>query len=398
MDVSESLAKLREEVDSPDLTNTLYELEEYYERKLWHQLTLSLTELFENESSKRHDLRKKIYNSLISQLVQSLNPIKVVDFLLASYENNDECLNKLLELKSKFVKNLESTYTRRTDELDSMINNDEAIVYINLQISRFYLISNQLEKADDILDNLNSKFEGTVNNDYNTKINSAFYLAKCQLYKIQANYNLYYLNGLLYLSTIDHQKLSIEEQQKLCYDLCMSALLGDKIYNFGELILHDILNTIKDSSYDWLYSLIISLNSGKLQEFNRFLSVGFQKSPFLAQYELFLKQKIIIMSLLELISLKPTTNKQLTFKEISEFTDTSLNEVEHLIIKCFSLDLIQGSINQIDEILTVTWLQPRILNLDQVKTLHAHLNKWNAQVGKLSKEVFNSGHALWASS
>ena len=74
------------------------------------------------------------------------------------------------------------------------------------------------------------------------------------------------------------------------------------------------------------------------------------------------------MALLELISTKSTTNKQLTFKEISEFTGTPLNDVEHLIIKCFSLNLIQGYINQLQELLIITWLQPRILNLNQVKT------------------------------
>lgn len=102
------------------------------------------------------------------------------------------------------------------------------------------------------------------------------------------------------------------------------------------------------------------------------------------------------MSLLELISMKSTTNKQLNFKEISEFTGTPVNDVEHLIIKCFSLNLIKGYINQIDEVLVVTWLQPRILNLDQVNVLYNHLCKWNGQVEGLAKEVHKNGGSIWA--
>ena len=34
------------------------------------------------------------------------------------------------------------------------------------------------------------------------------------------------------------------KKNKLRYELCIAALLGDKIYNFGELILHDIFQEI----------------------------------------------------------------------------------------------------------------------------------------------------------
>ena len=395
-DVYTVLSTLRLETESNDLINIFYQLEDYYERKLYHQLTLTLNEFYENPESKNNRLRIKIYDLFISQFSQKLNSIQVVDFLLASFEdNNEECLNKLLELKENFVKQLRNNYTNKS-EIEETINNDESIIYIDLQIARYYLILNNLEKSETILEYLNPKFESTFENEFSSKINSAFYLTKCQLYKINENYNLFYLNGLLYLSSIKNKSLSIEEQQLLCYDLCIAALLGDKIYNFGELLLHDILNCFKDSQYDWLYNLIHSLNSGNLKNFNKWLAIGFQKSRFLKTFEVFLKQKVIIMSLLELISMKSTTNKQLKFKEISEFTGTPVNDVEHLIIKCFSLNLIKGYINQIDEVLVVTWLQPRILNLDQVNVLYNHLCKWNGQVEELAKEVHKNGGSIWA--
>ena len=93
------------------------------------------------------------------------------------------------------------------------------------------------------------------------------------------------------------------------------------------------------------------------------------------------------MALLELISTKSTTNKRITFKEISEFTGTPVNDVEHLIIKCFSLKLIQGYINQIDQVLVITWLQPRILNLKQVHNLYTHLVEWDHKVEQLGNLV-----------
>ncbi|KAK6454621.1 26S proteasome regulatory particle [Scheffersomyces xylosifermentans] len=403
-DVSTVLATIRSETDSADLINILYQLEDFYERKLWHQLTLTLDTFYDPANVEvTPELKYKIYNLFIHQFASNLNPIKVVDFLLESFNNKpQDTLDNLLALKTQFIKELKREHNIKDEEdaeFKELVASDEAVIYANLQIARHYLLLDDLSASEEILGKLTDRFDSndSINNFDNAKINAAFYLARCELYRKTENYNLYYLNALLYLSSVDNN-LSEEEKVKLCYELCIAALLGDKIYNFGELILHDILEVIKDeaSPYNWLYHLIQNLNAGNLKEFNKWFAIALQRSPFLTKFDLFLKQKIIIMSLLELISLKPTTNKHLSFSEISEYTGTPVNDVEHLIIKCFSLDLIKGYINQIDEVLVVTWLQPRILNLDQVQVLHNHLLTWNSQLDKLSKEIYKNGGSIWA--
>lgn len=269
------------------------------------------------------------------------------------------------------------------------------MIYIDLQISRYYLYLNQFESSEQTMSKIELKFDN-LNNDLSAKINAAYYLTKSIEYKLHENYNAYYTNGLLFLSSVP--SLTSEEKVQLCYDLCIAAILGDKVYNFGELILHDILQEIAtdNSPYNWLYHLIQALNAGDLSQFNHWLSIAFTKSPQLQLHQVFIKQKIIIMALLELISTKSTTNKRITFKEISEFTGTPVNDVEHLIIKCFSLKLIQGYINQIDQVLVITWLQPRILNLKQVHNLYTHLVDWDHKVEQLGNLVYQSGGTVWA--
>ncbi|KAK6465149.1 26S proteasome regulatory particle [Scheffersomyces coipomensis] len=404
-DVSTLLASIRQEIESSELINILYELEDFYERKLWHQLTLKLDEFYYGDYVEiTNDLKAKINNLFISQFSSKLNPIKVVDFCLESFNGKPkETLDHLLDLKAQFINSIKKENNIREDddeELKNLVDNDESIIYVDLQAARYYVLLADINKAEEILNKLNEKFDtnDTINNFDNPKLNAAFYLTKCELYKETENYNSYYLNALLYLSSVENN-LKDNDKLELCYEICIAALLGDKIYNFGELILHDILNVISEesSSYFWLYNLIQNLNSGNISEFDKWLAIAYKKSPFLVKFEVFLKQKIIIMSLLELISIKSTTNKHLSFQEISGFTGTPVNDVEHLIIKCFSLDLIKGYINQIDEVLVVTWLQPRILNLDQVKVLHNHLIEWTSQLDKLSHEVHKNGGSIWAS-
>ncbi|KAL6021196.1 26S proteasome regulatory subunit [Candidozyma auris] len=397
-DVSTILAQLRSELESSDLIQIIYQLEDFYERKLWNQLTLALEELYQNPESSIGTLRQQIFSSFLSQFQNKLNQIKLVDFLLRSFDDDQVCYDKLIELKSSMVAELTKKHgTRKPDNLDELINNEEAVIYVNLQIARYALILNDSVSADEILESVGDKFESTLQNEFSAKINAAFYLTKCQYYKIHENYNLFYTNGLLYLSSLD-SPLPLDQQIKFCYDLCIAALLGNKIYNFGELILHDILKVISDQSseYFWLYNLITNLNAGNLAKFNEWLQVSMSKSPFLAHHKTFLHQKIVIMSLLEKISTEQATNKRLSFKSISDVTGTQIDEVELLIIKCFSLNLIKGYINQIQQVLVVTWLQPRILNLDQVKTLYNHLVEWDSRVENLAKDVHARGGTLWA--
>lgn len=398
-DISTVLATLRLETESEDIHSLLIQLEDYYERKLWHQLTLELERFYYTTPEVDSNLKFKIYELFISQFASNLNTIKVVDFLLNSYgQSQEKTIDKLIELRKNSIQGLKHEYNVKSDEDKDYlkyIENNDSIIYLNLQISRFYLKLGDYSKAETIIEKLSPKFDSTSNIIFNQKVNSIYYLTKFEFYKYTKNYNRYYSNGLLYLSSAE--SLNEEEKLQLCYDLCLATLLGDKIYNFGELIMLDILNSIKNNQeYNWLYELVINLNSGNLSNFNNCLKVGYTKCPMLTQYDLFLKQKIMIMSLLELVSLQSTTNKTLKFSQISEFTGAPINDVEHLIIKCFSLNLIKGSINQIDQILLVSWLQPRILNLDQVKVLYNHLTHWDTQVDKLAKEVYKSGGTIWA--
>jgi len=53
----------------------------------------------------------------------------------------------------------------------------------------------------------------------------------------KAEYAPYYKHSLLYLACVDVEKdMSPEERLSRAHDLGISALLGDTIYNFGELV------------------------------------------------------------------------------------------------------------------------------------------------------------------
>jgi 26S proteasome regulatory subunit N9 len=86
------------------------------------------------------------------------------------------------------------------------------------------------------------------------------------------DYTNYYRNALLYLACLpEPSPLSEDEARTRAYNLSIAALLGEKIYNFGELLLHPILDQLKTPEGSWLRELLFAMNSGDLDAFGKLL-------------------------------------------------------------------------------------------------------------------------------
>jgi 26S proteasome regulatory subunit N9 len=54
-----------------------------------------------------------------------------------------------------------------------------------------------------------------------------------------------------------------------------------------------------------------------------------------------------------------------------------------LTLLCFfflQARLVEGNIDQVDEVVHVSWVQPRVLGIDQVKSLRDRLDTWIGKV------------------
>ena len=56
------------------------------------------------------------------------------------------------------------------------------------------------------------------------------------------------------------------------------------------------------------------------------------------------------------------TTTVVTDGEIAQQCRVGASEVEHLVMKSMCADLIRGQIDEVNELVTVTWVKPRILD------------------------------------
>jgi len=358
------------------LSSTPQDLHPFFEsfrtlhtRKLWHQLTLKLFEFFDHPLSK--PFRVDVFEHFVTDFESKMNQLRLVEMGVK--------VSKEIDNPQTHLTFLTSLLTRISKE-----NSPAAYVLLYANIAHAKLLYGDLEgtKADmdeawRILDAGDSRLESVE-----SSVNAAYYGVAADYYKAKAEYAPYYRNSLLYLACVDPATdMTEEDRLARAHDLGISALLGDTIYNFGELLMHPILDALDGTSFEWIKRLLFTFNEGSIGKFEA-LAPLLPQEPILQENYPFLRQKICLMALIESVFKRSADNRTMSFATIAEETRLPIDEVEHLVMKALSLKLIRGSLDQVDEKAQITWVQPRVLSRTQIGDLAKRLDAW---VGKLNK-------------
>ncbi|KAA8566261.1 hypothetical protein MFRU_019g00870 [Monilinia fructicola] len=360
-----------------DLQHFFLSFEDLWERKLWHQLTDTLVEFFNNKESASQ--RLPLYKTFILTFADKINQLKLVTLALSAASQCKESQERLsfLEAVAKKVDNPNSQ--------DAYVYATVAVATVKLELQDQDGARKDLDKSEKILDGFDS---------VETIVHAAFYRVNAEYYQSKMEFASYYRNALLYLACIDLQDLTPAERKSRAYDLSIAALVSDTIYNFGELLLHPILDTlVKDDA--WLRDLLFAFNRGDLAAYD-VLAGHISSNPLLAQHRDGLKQKIYLAALTEAVFRRPPHDRAMTFRTISEETKVRPDEIEHLIMKALSLGLLRGSIDQVDEIARINWVQPKVLDMTQIDGMRTRLGEWDSSVETLGNWIESKGQDVWA--
>ncbi|KAF7707766.1 hypothetical protein HF521_018984 [Silurus meridionalis] len=194
-------------------------------------------------------------------------------------------------------------------------------------------------------------------------------------YRIIGNHALYYKDALHYLGCVDVKDLPGAEQQR-------EPLLWDWLACL-ERLMHPVLESLKNTDKQWLIETLFAFNSGNVEKFQALKSAWGQQ-PDLAAQEAKLMKKIQLLCVMEMTFTRPANHRQLTFQEISQSTKVPVNEVELLVMKALSVGLLRGNIDEVDQKVQMTWVQPRVLDLPQIKGMKERLDFWCGDVKSMA--------------
>uniref|UniRef100_A0A7N6AT01 PSD13 N-terminal domain-containing protein n=1 Tax=Anabas testudineus TaxID=64144 RepID=A0A7N6AT01_ANATE len=340
-DVGGFLKQQQSNSSTPELAAKWHSLEDLYNKRLWHQLTLKLTDFVKDPHFKTGD-------GLIQVTSSQINPLSLVEIILyvaRQMTDPKDAITFLEKTKEKVKSNEEAVILCKT-----------SIGSLKLEINDLPATKKLIEEVEEMLNNLPGV----------TSVHGRFYDLSSKYYRIIGNHASYYKDALRYLGCVDIKDLPETEKQERAFTLGLAGLLGEGVYNFGELLMHPVLESLRNTDKQWLIDTLYAFNAGNVEKFQGFKSAWGQQ-PDLAAHEAKLMQKIQLLCVME---------------------------VELLVMKALSVGLIKGNIDEVDQKVQMTWVQPRVLDLQQIKGMKEQLDFWCGDVKNMAMLVEQQAHDI----
>lgn len=351
-----------------ELSQNLQVITSYLTNKRWYELGESLNQFLKQPSL--NGKRRIIFDKLIEKFSYYLEAFHYAHLVLLTSE---EFADNDFEGKIEFLKRMSESkpFEQKIDPK-------------NLILLRIVDIMTQKPDCEGALKLLND-IEKDVTEFTPIEVRSSFHRTQSNLDKARGDFDAFYQHALLYLSTS-----KVEKDIVLAYDLCMAALLSNKVCSFGELAAHKILSSLEGGEYQWLKELILLLDRGEpttINEFNeKFLPIINQTAPF-SNYLLTIQTKLALSVFLQVIFSRPFENRTLTFEEVSQACSININQVEILVLKALSAEIIKGTIDEVEQKIVVTWCKPKALGIDRLQHLKKQIDEWIAIVHRQRNEL-----------
>ena len=352
MDSSQVLQQLSRSV-RPESHEKLDCISDYITTKKWYELGVVLQDLFNDDSMQGQ--KCFTFENLIKRYSELLDPFHLAHLLLSTsteYNSFDEKI-AFLEKESKMLE-----------------KKPEPLALISLSIANVLTLKGEFEQALKLLNEIEQK----VTEATPLEVRSSFHKSQALLDKARADFDAFYQHALLFLSTSREYN-----NPDLALDLCMAALFSHGVCSFGELAAHHILDSLKEGKYQWLRELILLLDRGNpesIMEFNeKFLPIIKREPPF-SDYVETIQTKLALSVFLQVIFSRPFENRTFDFDEVAQACNIPKDQVELLVLRALSAEIIKGNIDEVEQKIVVTWCKPKALGKERLMHLKNQIDNW----------------------
>mmetsp|Transcript_24436 Transcript_24436/g.52688 ORF Transcript_24436/g.52688 Transcript_24436/m.52688 type:complete len:419 (-) Transcript_24436:132-1388(-) len=394
----------------PDLSEAYQNLVGVYQRKLWHQLTMSTLEFVSNASSTLRTTAEgtnsylALFDKVVLPINKKLNQLTLARIATAvSFSLLDDppykdgvaaraILENLLENRDRLGPSaaLFAESSLGLLSLTVLARSGEALT-TESSIKALEATKEMINKNRPVLAELaDTESEAAV-------VHSAFYETAMTYRKAVGPPEAYYREAIKYVSYTSLSDLSQEERYNLATDLSLAALTGEGVFNFGEAVTAPALQCLEGTELYYLVELLSAGARGDVLGFQRVAdanAAAIQMQPSLVSRAEAVKEKITLLALVNMIFERPSLERTLSFEEIADRVVVPLDQVEWVIMRALSLKLIKGMMDQVDQTVDVTWVMPRSLDNKQMAELATRFGEWAVKVSKTQDYMLEHTGAL----
>jgi len=352
----------------PALASEFTVFEDLYTRKLWHQLTIKLEDFLAAEGAA--ELLIPLYETFVTDFKHKLNKLVLARIICAVARQYSEP-EKLIAFCEAAIE-------------DCQKEDKQASCYINCELARMLLDMERVEECKARIETAAAYVDGTAGID--NGVQASYCRARASYFKVSGPASEFYKYALLLLAYAPLSEMSEAEATTISFDLGIAALVGEGLYNFGELLEHPVVTTLEATEFAWLAQLLRAFNAGDIAKYEALVAqfhAKLEEQPALLSNTNFLKEKITLMALSETLFQRQggaNGDRDMSFADIATATRLPLDQVELLVMRALSLKLIRGVMDQVKQTLRVTWVQPRVLMPPQISLMTERLSSWQETV------------------
>jgi 26S proteasome regulatory subunit N9 len=307
-----------------------------------------------------------LYNALVKDVVTRVNPLKyslITVNASRQFTDLEEAIRFLEAAKGRLAGKQDATFICQISQAEK-----------KLQLGQHhdsYEILNQVKQSIESLSDVDPKVYAHLSRTLAT------------YYRRKEDYENFYKSSLQFLAYTPASELSQSEKKDWSIKLGMAILLGKNIYNIMELLDKEILQSLIGTDFEWLHVLLNTLGRGQITDFERAIDAHHEyitRFPNIMKELDSLQQKVRIISFLELLFEVDKDDRSLKFDRISSHCKLDKGDVELLLMKALSLQLIRGNIDEVEEVIHVDWILPRYLSKAHLEIMARKLQEWEGKM------------------
>jgi len=374
MDVDSALQSQRKA--HPELSEQLDTIQKHEAAKLYHQLTQELLNYLGQPcfaAPSAADELLSFFKSYIKPLEAKFNKCHLLKIL------SIVCAVQKPEVALELIAPFEET----TKE-----DRDSRLLWQILKADKLTQAA-KFDEAKDALEALDKEITDAYEVD--AYIQSQFHKTYAELWNKLERPQAYFKSSIMYLAFTPLQNIAEKDRPQLAFNIGLAALIAEEEFIFGELLQQEILTSLDGSPFAWIKDFLMAFGEGKFDLYDAALAkhkTELDKTAALKDKEAtILRPKMAALALMELAFRKPKKQRRLSFQELSEHCRVGLKEVEHLVMKAMCAQLIKGKIDEVAQVVIISWVKPRILDNVRIDLMRDRMDQWGQQTSLLVQHL-----------
>lgn len=379
------------------VVDELTRLSDAYNRQLWHEFSTGMLGLIQTDANVRA-ASLDIHDNLLVPVRSNLSGDIYVKMLYLACSCGDE----------KLTTDGGST-TTMTSLLDSAtaslmsIGNTQAVHAVTCLKAIALITHGPSLEARNLLAKTQDYMATIPVHELNAVLQALYFRASVLLCEQNVDYDAFYTTAFQFYNYGKAAGLPIldVELNTLAYKTAIAGLLAKRLYNYGELITTRDFTASLESQPEtkWALDLVSLCNRGEMAAFHAFLRTEGRHCEAVADLNAAiqtgtLERKLRLMALLHHVFHTPAHEREFSFASIGERCSVTAEEVEPLLLKAMALHLIEGSIDEVARTVVITWVQPRVMSIDEIKSLAANIGKWRVAVKETAAQVEEAAQTI----